>query len=316
MSEPLKYLLLIFATVFLAAGVYIFQPISAGVEAFSKTPPCSQPLRYTIGSIDSRFSISKNELNEAMNAAARTWNSGTDMTLLEERTGDPVKGDIVIQLVYDERQERTDRELRFRERIRSQQIRLDRQQLQHDKKRELFDQRSEEYREFAAQTSRQLNELNSWVEEKNKNGGFVGTELEQFNRRKQDVENAQEKVRQKQKELDQLARSINSEMDELNEKFDAHNKMIDQYNNEFAGDLRFAKATFQKTTDGGVVTVNQFMNKKELVLILAHELGHAMGISHLRQPESIMYSQMGQQQLNPSVQLTETDIQAVRQLCE
>jgi predicted Zn-dependent protease len=58
------------------------------------------------------------------------------------------------------------------------------------------------------------------------------------------------------------------------------------------------------------------MNKKELVLILAHELGHAMGISHLRQPESIMYSQMGQQQLNPSVQLTETDIQAVRQLCE
>lgn len=316
MSEPLKYLLLIFATVFLAAGVYIFQPISAGVEAFSKTPPCSQPLRYTIGSIDSRFSISKNELNEAMNAAARTWNSGTDMTLLEERTGDPVKGDIVIQLVYDERQERTDRELRFRERIRSQQIRLDRQQLQHDKKRELFDQRSEEYREFAAQTSRQLNELNSWVEEKNKNGGFVGTELEQFNRRKQDVENAQEKVRQKQKELDQLARSINSEMDELNEKFDAHNKMIDQYNNEFAGDLRFAKATFQKTTDGGVVTVNQFMNKKELVLILAHELGHAMGISHLRQPESIMYSQMGQQQLNPFVQLTETDIQAVQQLCE
>jgi hypothetical protein len=316
MSEPLKYLLLIFATVFLAAGVYIFQPISAGVEAFSKTPPCSQPLRYTIGSIDSRFSISKSELNDAVNAAARTWNSGTDMPLLEERSGDPIRGDIVIQLVYDDRQERTDRELRFRERIRSQQIRLDRQQLQHDKKRDLFDQRSEEYREFAAQTFQQLNELNSWVEEKNKSGGFVGTDLEQFNSRKQDVENAQEKVRQKQQELDQLARSINSEMDELNEKFDVHNKMIDQYNNEFAGDLRFAKATFQKTTDGGVVTVNQFMNKKELVLILAHELGHAMGISHLRQPESIMYSQMGQQQLNPFVQLTETDIQAVRQLCE
>lgn len=316
MSEPLKYLLLIFATVFLAAGVYIFQPISAGVEAFSKTPPCSQPLRYTIGSIDSRFSISESELKEAVDAAARTWNSGTDMTLLEERTGAPIQGDIVIQLVYDDRQERTDRELRFRERIRSQQIRLDRQQLQHDKKRELFDQRSEEYREFAAQTSRQLNELNSWVEDKNKNGGFVGSELDQYNSRKQDVENAQEKVRQKQQELDQLARSINSEMDELNEKFDVHNKMIDQYNNEFAGDLRFAKATYQKTTDGGVVTVNQFMNKKELVLILAHELGHAMGISHLRQPESIMYSQMGQQQLNPFVQLTETDIQAVQQLCE
>ena len=104
-------------------------------------------------------------------------------------------------------------------------------------------------------------------------------------------------------------------MDELNEKFDAHNKLIDQYNDEFAGDLRFAKATYQKTTEGGVVTVNQFINEKELILILAHELGHALGISHLQQPESIMYSQMGEQQLNPSVQLTQSDIRAAQQLC-
>ena len=315
MSEPLKYLLLILVTIFMAAGVYIFQPISAGVEAYSKRVPCSQPLRYTIGSIDPRFSVTKPELEQAVEAAVTAWNTGTKSDIIAKREGDAVQGDIMVRLVYDERQDRTDREIRFRERIRSQQIRLDRQQLKHEKKREMFDQRSLDYQIFAEKTTAQLDELNQWIKEKNDRGGFMGTDLDKFKQLKSEVEDARENVRLKQQELDQLARSINVEMDELNEKFDAHNKMIVQYNEEFAGDLRFAKATYQKTSDGGVVTVNQFMNDKELVLIIAHELGHALGISHLSKPESIMYSQMGGQQLNPTIQLTQTDIAAVKNLC-
>lgn len=315
MSDTLKYIILIFFTIFLAAGVYIFQPISAGVEAFKKTAPCSQPLRYSIGNIDPRFSISQPELEQAVDAAVRTWNDGTNMPLLTKNDGESQPGDIVIRLVYDDRQERTDREIRFRERIRSQQIRLDRQQLIHEEKRETFDERSLQYKNFAERTSKRLNNLNTWVEEKNNNGGFVGPDIEEFERRKEEVTDAQERVRREQRELDQLARSINREMDELNEKFDEHNQLIQQYNEEFAGDLRFAKATYQKTSDGGVITVNQFMNTKELILILAHELGHALGVSHLQQPESIMHSQMGSQQLNPAIQLTLADQEAVQQLC-
>jgi len=112
-----------------------------------------------------------------------------------------------------------------------------------------------------------------------------------------------------------MAREVNREMDELNEKFDEHNQLIQQYNDGFAGDLRFAKATYQKTSDGGIVTVNQFMNDKELTLILAHELGHALGLTHLQQPESVMYRQMGAQKLNPTIQLTSADKEAALQLC-
>ncbi|WP_340104389.1 matrixin family metalloprotease [Rhodohalobacter sp. 8-1] len=315
MSDTLKYIILIFITMFLAAGVYIFQPISAGVEAFKKTAPCSQPLRYSIGTIDPRFSISQPELEEAVHIAVNTWNSGTERPLLSKSDGSPRSGDIVIRLVYDDRQERTDREIRFRERIRSQQIRLDRRQLLHHEKRETFEERSLQYKKLAERTSDSLGNLNAWVEEKNDNGGFAGTDLEELERRKEEVTNAQEQIRRKQQELDLLARAINREMDELNGKFDEHNDLIKRYNEEFAGDLRFAKATYQKINDGGVVTVNQFMNKKELTLILAHELGHALGLDHLQLPESIMHSQMGAQKLNPGIQLTPEDIDAVRLLC-
>jgi len=315
MNEALKYILLIFLTIFMAAGVYIFQPISAGVEALTKTTPCSQPLRYTIGTIDPRFTISGPELEQAVEAAVRTWNSGTNNSLLTKHVDDSEHGDIVIRFVYDGRQKRTDSEIRFRERIRSQQIRLDRQQIQHEVKRDAFDERSLRYSDFSKRTLERLNELNEWIRVKNENGGFVGSDLEQFKRRKKEIEDAQDRVMTEQKDLDIMAREVNREMDELNEKFDEHNQLIQQYNDEFAGDLRFAKATYQKTSDGGIVTVNQFMNDKELTLILAHALGHALGLTHLQQPESVMYRQMGAQKLNPTIQLTSADKEAALQLC-
>lgn len=315
MSEPLKYLILIFFTIFLAAGVYIFQPISAGVEAFTKTKPCSQPFTYSIGEIDPRFAISSTELEEAVEAAVHIWNNGTETTLLTKQDVELQESDILIRLVYDGRQKRTDSELRFRERIQTRQIRLDQQQAQHDNKRDRFEERSRKYRNLAERTTERLDELNAWVAEKNDGGGFRESDLEQFERKKEKIERDQQHVREERRQLDQLAQNINKEMDELNEKFDEHNQLIEQYNEEFAGDLRFTKATYQKAADSGVVTVNQFMNKKELTLILAHELGHALGLNHLDLPASIMYSKMGAQQLNPFIQLTQADEAAVLQLC-
>lgn len=315
MSEPLKYIILIIITAFMAAGVYIYKPISKSVDAFTVSRPCSEPFLYSIGNPDSRFSISKQEVTDAAHAAATLWNRSSNNNVLILNDQPSEESEILIQLVYDERQQRTDSELRFRERIRSEQLKLDREQASHDRKRDRFELRSEEYRKLTEETTQELNKLNNWVQEKNAEGGFTGSDLEQFENRKANVEGRQDKVRQRRQELDHMAQSINKEMEMLNEAYANHNRLIDQYNKEYAGDLRFTKATFQKTPNGGVVTVSQFMNKKELTLIIAHELGHALGIDHLDTPESIMYSRMGAQQLNPILQLSDSDVAAVKEIC-
>ncbi|MFO7848147.1 MAG: matrixin family metalloprotease [Balneolaceae bacterium] len=318
MSDSLKYLVLIFITVFLAAGVYVYKPISSGISAISQTKPCSEPLQYAIGDIDPRFSISKEELESVVNEAASAWNFNRSQPLLRnagEYDSAKTNADILIRLVYDGRQERTDSELRFRERIRSLQARLDQRQQQHDEKRERFERESEEYKTFAEETAEELDQLNRWVSEKNDSGGFTEEEVPVFENRKEAVEQNQDRVQELRNRLDQLAQSINYELDQLNKSYEEYNELVDRYNDEYAGDLRFTKATYQKAADGGVVTVNQFMNSGELTLILAHELGHALGLSHHGDSSSVMFSLMGDQQIVPRIELTKEDRKAAEQIC-
>lgn len=273
--------------------------------------PCENPLTYRLGEIDTRFGITEEEVKQAMNSASALWSNAHDrpLAIFDE------EGDVTINLVYDNRQEMVDGELRFRGRIQSEQTHTDKLQNEYERKKNEFDQRSEKYVELAGKTRKELNELNQWVQEKNRSGGILEDELEGFEQRKAEVERMQAEVLQGRESLDRQADEINSLLDRLNNRIDDKNKLIDEYNEEFAGESRFAKATFQRVGDGGVITVNQFMSKKELPLLMAHELGHALGLDHVSNPQSVMHGQMGGQQIDPTIQLSNEDREAIQDRC-
>lgn len=295
----------------ISAGFY-FLTYEKMDRAFAGTPsPCEDPLSYKIGEIDSRFGLSEREVEEAMQAAAALWSDGV---------GRPVAitsndGDIDVTFIYDGRQQMVDGEMRFRERINSENIRMNQLQQDYEREREVFDQRSANYVELANEASQALNELNSWVEEKNDSGGFREDDVSVFETRKESVERLQQRVGRERSELDKMAEQINRDTDQLNRLIDQNNQLVEEYNEEYSGEGRFTKATYQNLSDGGVITVNMFLNKKELTLILAHELGHALGMDHVSNPKSVMYSQMGQQELFPVVQLTREDLNAIKESC-
>lgn len=295
----------------ISAGFY-FLTYEKMDKAFAGTSsPCEEPLSYRIGQIDSRFGLTEREVQEAMQDAAVLWSDamGRPVAIASE------DGEIDVTFVYDGRQQMVDGEMRFRERINSENIRMNQLQRDYERDRELFDQRSVEYVELAKQASQKLNELNNWVEEKNNSGGFQEEEVSEFENRKEEVERLQLQVTRERTELDKLAEQINRDTDQLNRLIDQNNQLVEEYNEEYSGEGRFTKATYQNASDGGIITVNMFLNKKELTLILAHELGHALGMDHVSNPKSVMYSQMGQQELFPVVQLTPEDLNAIKESC-
>lgn len=225
-------------------------------------------------------------------------------------------GKITINFVYDDRQKLTDGELLFRERIRSEQHLLDQIQNENDIRKDQFDEKSGIYTSIAEETATELQNLNRWIEELNNNGGFNETTLQEYEQRKNQVETKQKTVLSKREELDQLADRINRSVDRAVEKSNQINSLISQYNRDFSGESRFTKATFQRVNNGGVITVNQFTARQELPLLLAHEFGHALGLDHVPNPESIMYRRMEMQQTYPSLQLSNQDRQAIRNRCQ
>jgi hypothetical protein len=309
LPELLKalFVLLILA----GAGYYFMNYEGPERRQSGQLIPCSEPLVYRIGTIDTRFGLSRNDVETAMRQAAALWS---------EELGRPVAiysedGNVTVSFIYDERQQLVDGELRFRERIESEQLRLDQFHGNYERDRRQFEERSDRYARLADETLKEIDELNAWVQERSRAGGLSERDAQQFEQRKQEVESKQQQVQRERAELERMAGQLNRDAERLNRMTAENNRLVDQYNEEYSGENRFTKATFQRLMDGGAITVNTYLSKSELVLILAHELGHAFGLDHLPDSKAVMHSQMGEQELFPILQLTEGDKEAIRGVC-
>ena len=308
--DLLKYTIIVLVVV--VAGWFFFSYEKPERIMHSDLGACDEPLSYRIGTIDPRFDISDDEVKEAMQVAASLWSEAIDRPLAYYAED----GDIEVDFIYDERQELAVGEMRFREQIESEQIRTDQIQREYENRRDRFAQESADYEQLANQVKQEIDELNKWVREQN--GGEILSEQERryFEQKKRDVARMQERLVQEKDVLDRLADEINNYVDRLNSRIEEGNTLIDQYNEDYAGENRFTKATYRNLNDGGVITVNQFLNKRDLYLVLAHELGHALGLKHGSDPASIMYSQMGGQEVYPIIQLTTEDKRAIAEVCK
>ncbi|MDZ7755014.1 matrixin family metalloprotease [Rhodohalobacter sp.] len=308
--DLLKYAIIVLVVV--VAGWFFFSYEKPERVMHSDLGACDEPLSYRIGTIDPRFDISEEEVKDAMQVASTLWSEAINRPLAYYAED----GEIAIDFIYDDRQELAVGEMRFREQIESEQIRTDQLQREYEVRRARFEQKSSEYEQLANQTKREIDELNKWAQGKNGTLDLTEQERRYFEQKKKDVERMQERLLYEKSVLDQLAHEINNYVDRLNNRIEESNTLIDQYNEDYAGESRFTKATYRNLNVGGVITVNQFLNKRDLYLVLAHELGHALGLKHGDDPKSIMYSQMGGQEIYPIIQLTTEDKRAIAEVCK
>ncbi|MCH7597437.1 matrixin family metalloprotease [Patescibacteria group bacterium] len=267
---------------------------------------CDNVLRYTIGNFDDRFEISKADFKATLLETERIWESAFAFNLFEYDS----EAEFKINLVFDERQQFSLEEKIFRGKLESSETGRDSFTEEYKTLTEKYSSTAREYEIDFALYEKHLRQYNVTVSRWNERGGSPPQVYERLERDKSILEKEVGKLEQKRFNLNSLAEKINNVARENNRLIDAYNTDILTYNNKFGMQREFDQGDYR----GNEINIYQFDTLNDLRLTIAHELGHALRLSHVDNSSSVMYYLMGEQNLL-DLKLTEEDIEALTLEC-
>jgi len=298
---------MLIVTAILLSYVLFFQ---AGDTDTSHSLPCSESLEIGVGSLDNRFQIDRITLENALRDVADLWSSAM---------GEPVvvyseDAELTVDLVYAEEQQLTDSERQFRDRLQSESMSIEMMERRFNERENEYEINARIYEDEMEQLQVSIDRLNQWVNIHNRNGGFNDDELRQYEYRKASIDKRSEALERKQGGLMKDAETLNRMIRDLNRRIEDKNELVDEYNRTYTGERKFTQGAYEWNQTGKSIQVFQFSSLDELKLVLAHEVGHALGLPHVENPSSVMYYLMGNQKVN-GLALTGEDIEALKAIC-
>ena len=267
-----SYFIALLLTLFVAGGVYWYQ---------STAYVCPVPLTYRIGEIDDSFGITGEYALARVKEAESLWEKEVNRDLFQYDD----TSNFTIDFIYDDRQEAADSEASLRSdldqrRSENEAILETVESLQSD-----FESLSAGYETRAAAYETRLAAYNTEVNKYNDRGGAPADVYEKLNEERDALSREAEELSSLVTKLNSLAAQINELSDRGNKLVESYNKEVSQYNNEFGTAREFTQGDYQDRH----IRIYKFSSDEELVTVLAHEFGHALGIDHVAGTSSLMY---------------------------
>lgn len=242
---------------------------------------CPIPLSYRLGTIDESFSLSPAEAKADIAAAVEIWEESVERELFVYDES----ADFTVNFVFDERQESLNQE-------ESERYELDQTRDQNDAVLEQvellqtqYDDLAQTYKANVAQYEKDLTAYNTDVSTYNDRGGAPP---ETFS----DLETERARLTQVADNLSATAQQLNTLVSKINELSERGNQLINEYNREvhiYNEEFGFSREFTQGDFQGNKINIYTFTNKNELINVLTHEFGHALGIGHVETSGSVMY---------------------------
>ena len=293
----------------LGFGYYYREGVSSlDLYFLNQSQPCQKPITYSIADVDSKFGLTKAKLLDDIRQAEKIWESPINKNLFEYS----LAGDLKIHLIYDYRQKATDA-------LRKLGIVINDDRSTYDAVKAKYDSLVTSYAKektniaalienYDADKSAYEKDVSYW----NKRGGAPKREYDALEQKRINLGNQVAIINKARDSINELVSAINSTATVLNKLIADLNIQVSAYNTigESAG-KEFNEGEFVSNESGAAINIFQFNDENKLVKILAHELGHALGLGHLDNPEAIMYRI--DEGINEN--LTADDLEALKNKC-
>lgn len=256
----------------LLAGVYWYQ-VTAAV--------CPVPIHYRIGTIDDSFTLTEAEAKDFVTRAEAIWENPIkrDLFIYDENAK------FTVDFIYDERQQMANEEEIFKKELdkklaENQEIQNIVTSLQAD-----YEKLAAGYKTRVASYESRLKEYNDEVNKYNDRGGAPADVYEALQAKKTSLETEETELNKLQTDLNNLVNKINALSDRGNELIATYNQEVSKYNKEFGFSREFTQGDYHD----GQIKIYKFSDSAELITVLGHEFGHALGLGHIEDDSALMY---------------------------
>jgi myosin heavy subunit len=249
--------------------------------AYSK---CQVPVNYDIGTIDSRFKLTEEEVRAALADAESLWEDATGKNLFTYTKGASLK----VNFVYDERQQNTEEQHALidvldRKAEMSHSIRANYETLLDS-----YEDLKEDYQEKVTAYEKRLARHNSEVQKWNEKGGAPEDTYEDLNNTSASLNKESSSLNAQAKQLNDLAAQINQLGEKGNNAVEDYNESVERFNDRYEREDEFTQGDYT----GSAIQIYQYDDATELRRVLAHEFGHALSLEHVPDVQAIMHSVM------------------------
>ncbi len=262
-------------------------------------PPSERQVYYRIGTIDPRFNLTEDQAKQLLLEAEMIWEKPLARQLFFYHP----KALFKINFIYDQRQQSSnDRQQKERNLIAGQ-GRNDNAKADFELQKTMLDLEYRRHEDALNQVNTRTMLYKQRVEVLNLQGGATSIEAQAVQEESSQINQEVVVLNQKRAELDLKQSHLKNQATSIQSTITVYNQQVKDFNqNHTTHTLEAGQYKGQE------INIYEFDHHDNLRLILAHELGHALGLKHSNNPRALMYPTLKDQKNQTNFKLTQADI--------